>query len=293
MRDLKESLEKKEKEFNLISKQRDTLRAQLGSAVEMMNSKENDIYVNRGHDNDILPSLQSQLQILQDESKQSEVTRDMTEHIIDSFEKNDRKMREKLEKLQNKVSHYKEKLKEQKAFIRDMHKGDLNAKGTVDIRTQLTAEIKKKIREEEISKRDKEIERQRKLMSTKSEEQALLFNQKIEELEAKLEAKDDEITEYLIKVQETEREIERLRQSKERKSVLSLEDQLDDLASSPPKGTKNNNYDNQMKILEKVERLDEKIIELGEKIGNYRVEIMDKLEDELDEINQQLRSSSL
>lgn len=292
LRDLKESLEKKDKEFKLISKQRDTLRAQLGSAVEMMNSKESDMYANRGFDSDILPSLQSQIQTLQDESKQSEVTRDMTEHIIDSFEKNDRKMREQLEKLHNKIAHYKERLKEQKAIIKELQKGDMSTKEAVGLRTQLTAEIKKKIREEEITKRDKEIERQRRLMSSKSEEQALQFNQKVEELEAKLEAKDDEITEYLIKVQEAEREIERLKQSKDRKSVLSLEDQLDDLTSSPARGTKTKNYDNQMKILEKVERLDEKIIELGEKIGNYRIEIMDKLEDELDEINNAIYNSN-
>ena len=92
LRDSNEKLAKKDKELMLVTKQKETLRAQLGSAVELMNSRENDIAPSKNLEANILPSIQSQLQSLQDESKQSEVTRDVTEQLMESFELNERKI---------------------------------------------------------------------------------------------------------------------------------------------------------------------------------------------------------
>jgi uncharacterized phage infection (PIP) family protein YhgE len=110
------------------------------------------------------------------------------------------------------------------------------------------------------------------------------FGQKIEELEAKLEAKEDECTEQMIKIQELLNENGKLMSSKEIKISQSLDEQLDELKNNPNKEKTFKNYDNHIKILEKVEKLDEKIIAIGEKIGEYRVEILDKFESELDQI---------
>lgn len=287
LRDMKEKQEKREKEFMLLSKQKDNLRAQLGSAVEMMSTKDNDLYPNKALDNDILPSLQYQLQTLQDDSKQSEITRDMTEQLIESFEVNERKINTLVEKLKE----YKDKIRDQRSIIKSLKNSNPEVADTTELRAKLTTELKKQIREEEVAKRDKEIKRQRDLLASKSEEQSLYFQNKIEELEAKIEAKDNELTDYIIKVQENEAELEKLRQGKERRSVVSLEDQLDDLTRTPVKEDKSKNIDNQMRILEKVEKLDEKIIELGEKIGEYRVEVLDRIETELDEIQRSVTSS--
>lgn len=271
IKDLNEKLENKEKELALTKKQKDTLRSQLGSAVESFNSKDMDSSPNKAGELDVLPSLQTQLQALQDESKQSEVTRDMTEQLIDSFERNDRKLRDKLHKALLKIKE----LKISRAS---------GSKENPQLKSELTADLKKQIRAEEVEKRNKEIERQRNVMSSKSEQQSILLNQKIEELEARLEAKDDDMTDMLIKIQEAESEIEKLKHSKERRSLLSI-DEFEDLSASPTKKGKNNAIDNQMKILEKVEKLDVKIIEVNEKIGAFRNEILERLEDELEEIN--------
>lgn len=171
LRNHKEKLERKEKDFNLMSKQKDTLRAQLGSAVEMMNAKDFELSQSRATDSDVLPSLQVQLQALQEDSRQTEVTRDITEQLLENFEKNDRQMREKLQQAISKLKTYKEKYQTQKLIIKDLQKGSPGALSNAEVKAQLTSDIKKKIREEEISKRDREIERQRKLMSQKSEEQ--------------------------------------------------------------------------------------------------------------------------
>lgn len=263
LRDSIEALEKKEKEYSVLSKQRDTLRAQLQSAVEVMNTKESELCPAKASDAELLPSLQSQLQVLQDESKNSEMTRDMTEHLIDMFEKNDRKMRVKLENSHKRVQKYKEKVQEQKQLIKELQLGSSAAKDSAEFRNKITAEVKKKIREEEIVKRDKEIERQRRLMANKSEEQAIYFNQKIEEFEAKIEAKDNEITDYLIKLQEAEREIEKQKALGTRKNVQSPFDTLDDLVESPEKQPRKSLGYDKIKLLEKVENFDQRIIELS------------------------------
>jgi hypothetical protein len=112
------------------------------------------------------------------------------------------------------------------------------------------------------------------------------LGQKIEELEAKLEAKEDECTEQMIKIQELLNENGKLKSSRERKSLISIDEQLDELTNSPfkePKPLKN--YDSHIKILEKVEKLDEKIISVSEKIDEYKVEVLDKFENELNQIN--------
>ena len=278
LRDSIEALEKKEKDYSVISKQRDTLRAQLQSAVEVMNIKESELCPAKTSDSEMMPSLQSQLQILQDESKTSEMTRDMTEHLIEMFEKNDKKYREKLENAHKRVKKYKEKVQEQRQIIKELKLGSSGAKDTAEYRNTITAEIKKKIREEEIVKRDKEIERQRRLMANKSEEQAIYFNQKIEEFEAKIEAKDNEITDYLIKLQEAEREIEKQKTLGSRKNVQSPFDTLEDLAESPEKQPRRSLGYDKIKLLEKVEKFDERIIQLSEKIDQFRTEFMEMIE---------------
>ena len=225
----------------------------------------------------MLPSLQSQLQILQDESKNSELTRDMTEQVIEILEQNDRKIKEKLESTFKKLNKYKSKVKEQKHIIKELQLNSSGAKDNTEYRNKMATEIKKKIREEEIAKRDKEIDRQRKLMATKSEEQAIYFNQKIEELEAKIEAKDNEITDFLIKLQEAEREIEKQKGLANRKNLQSPFDNLDDLTESPEKPRKSLGYD-KIKLLEKVEKFDERIIQLSEKIDQFKTEFMEMIE---------------
>lgn len=112
------------------------------------------------------------------------------------------------------------------------------------------------------------------------------LGQKIEELEAKLEAKEDEVTEQMIKIQELLNENGKLKSSRDRKSLISIDEQLDELTNSPFKEPKpQKNYDNHIKILEKVEKLDEKIISVSEKIDEYKVEVLDKFENELNQIN--------
>jgi len=224
--------------------------------------------------------LQAQLQILQEKRKKEEIAREMTEQIIENFDRNDRIIKEKLDIAVTKIKHYKDKISHQKTIIRTLQKCNPELKINADERVQLIMEIKTKIREEEINKRDKEIERQRKIMSQKSEEQSIMFGQKIEELEAKLEAKDEELTELLIKLQESEAETEKLRQSRDRKSVISLDEQLDELTDSPSKSRKPTNYDTQLQVFEKVEKLNEKLMNLVNKIGEYRIEILEKLKEE-------------
>ncbi|CAI2380107.1 unnamed protein product [Moneuplotes crassus] len=241
---------------------------------------------------EMLPSLQTQLQILKNESENTEVTRDMSEHLLENFERNDKAIRDKLEKAVEKIKFYKQKIKEYKVKLSDLcrpglasYKNPSDSKMTAEERVQLIADIKKQIREEEIKKRDKEIERQRKVMAQKSEEQSIEFNQRMEELEAKLEAKDNENTDLLIKIQENETEIEQLKQAKERKSVMSYDEQLDQLTDDPPAPSNPTKYETQLIVFERVEKLNEKIIEFGEKIGQYRHEMLTKLEEENQEVN--------
>jgi hypothetical protein len=171
IRNYKEKLERKEKEYNLMTKQKDTLRSQLGSAVEMMNAKDIELSRSKASESDALPSLQGQLHALQEDSRHTEITRDMTEELLQSFEKNDKQMREKLQLAISKLKAYKEKIQTQKLIIKDLQKGSPGSLSNAELRVQMTSDIKRKIREEEIAKRDREIERQRKLMSQKSEEQ--------------------------------------------------------------------------------------------------------------------------
>jgi hypothetical protein len=171
IRNYKEKLERKEKEYNLMTKQKDTLRSQLGSAVEMMNAKDIELSRSKASESDALPSLQGQLHALQEDSRHTEITRDMTEELLQSFEKNDKQMREKLQLAISKLKAYKEKIQTQKLIIKDLQKGSPSSLSNAELRVQMTSDIKRKIREEEIAKRDREIERQRKLMSQKSEEQ--------------------------------------------------------------------------------------------------------------------------
>lgn len=282
---MKEKMEQKGKEKEFLGKQKDNLREQLDSAVKIVNDKDLEFSKNKIPEFAIFPSLQTQIQALQDESRNEEVTMDTTEQIIESFEKNNRILKDKLDSAVVKIKNYKEKNSHQKTVIKTLEKGNPELKINADERVKLTVEIKTKIREEEIYKRDKEIERQRKITAQKSEEQSIMFGQKIEELEAKLEAKDDELTDLLIKLQETEQETEKLRKSNNIKSTLSIDDQLDQLTSNPSKSRKFTNYDTQLKVLKKVEKLNEKINEFGEKIGELKIEIMEHLKAELNQKN--------
>ena len=192
-------------------------------------------------------------------------------------------MKDKFEKAMNKIRAYKDKINTLKAIIKDLTKANPSSKANSDQRVQLTAEFKKKIREEEITKRDKEIERQRKLMSQKSEEQSILLNQKIEELEAKLEAKNNECEEcddLLIKISEHAQNEEKLRKKiKElQKPFFGEDEDLNELTDPPVnKDNQANNYEMQIKMVEKMEKLSEKIIEYGEKIGEFKVETLEKI----------------
>lgn len=198
LREASEKLEKKQKELLLMTKQKDTLRAQLGSAVEVMNKEEP-----RG---DLIPSLEKHIKQLQEESRYSENTRDVTELLMESFERNDRKMREKLDKAAQKIRELKRQ------------------RGSEEVKEEELKEIKKRIRKEEVEKRDMEIERQRKVMAKKSEEQSILFNQKIEELEAKLEAKETEVRDLLAKLQDADNEIRKY--SKDDKALNKSEEAI-------------------------------------------------------------------
>jgi chromosome segregation ATPase len=205
LKEVGEKLEKKEKELLLMTKQKDTLRSQLGSAVEVLGREEEP----RG---DLIPSLEKHIRQLQEESRQSESTRDMTEQLIESFERNDRKMREKLEKAKERIKE----LKRQRGAV----------VGNEELKAEMAKEIKKAIRAEEIEKRDAEIERQRKVMAKKSEEQSIMFNQKIEELEAKIEGKEIEINDLMVKLQDTESELKNFKISKDKKELSHSADTI-------------------------------------------------------------------
>ena len=70
---MKEKLERKEKDIVLANRQKDNHRAQLGSVIEMWNAQDSEASKNQKvPQGDILPSLQNQLQAMQEEGKFAE-----------------------------------------------------------------------------------------------------------------------------------------------------------------------------------------------------------------------------
>ena len=274
--DFKDTLDRKEKEFGLISKQKDNFREQLESAVRYINSKEANESPTKSNIAETLPSLQSQLQILQDESKYSETTRDVTDQLLDNFERNDRLMREKLESMAQKLKNYKEKVKAKNEQIKELKSSNGVNVDDSEHRAKVTQEIREKLVKE------------CKVMIAKSEEQADELIKRNKELEDKLEVTEGKMTDYLIKYQEAEHEIEKLKHQINNTSIHKRSgiDIIDEIPQ-------NKTIDMQMELLRKVEKLDGKIMELTENISKFNTEHSSRIERELEEINSYFTSSSI
>lgn len=276
--DFKDTLDRKEKEFGLISKQKDNFREQLESAVRYINSKEANESPTKSNIAETLPSLQSQLQILQDESKYSETTRDVTDQLLDNFERNDRLMREKLESMAQKLKNYKEKVKAKNEQIKELKSSNGVNVDDSEHRAKVTQEIREKLVKE------------CKVMIAKSEEQADELIKRNKELEDKLEATESKMTDYLIKYQEAEHEIEKLKHQNTSTSIHKPSPSGIDIIDEIPQ---NKTIDMQMELLRKVEKLDGKIMELTENISKFNTEHSSRIERELEEINSYFTSSSI
>ena len=276
--DFKDTLDRKEKEFGLISKQKDNFREQLESAVRYINSKEANESPTKSNIAETLPSLQSQLQILQDESKYSETTRDVTDQLLDNFERNDRLMREKLESMAQKLRNYKEKVKAKNEQIKELKSSNGVNVDDSEHRAKVTQEIREKLVKE------------CKVMIAKSEEQAKELIIRNEELEDKLEATEGKMTDYLIKYQEAEHEIEKLKHQNTSTSIHKPSPSGIDIIDEIPQ---NKTIDMQVDLLRKVEKLDGKIMELTENISKFNTEHSSRIERELEEINSYFTSSSI
>ena len=276
--DFKDTLDRKEKEFGLISKQKDNFREQLESAVRYINSKEANESPTKSNIAETLPSLQSQLQILQDESKYSETTRDVTDQLLDNFERNDRLMREKLESMAQKLKNYKEKVKAKNEQIKELKSSNGVNVDDSEHRAKVTQEIREKLVKE------------CKVMIAKSEEQADELIKRNKELEDKLEVTEGKMTDYLIKYQEAEHEIEKLKHQNTSTSIHKPSPSGIDIIDEIPQ---NKTIDMQMELLRKVEKLDGKIMELTENISKFNTEHSSRIERELEEINSYFTSSSI
>ena len=276
--DFKDTLDRKEKEFGLISKQKDNFREQLESAVRYINSKEANESPTKSNIAETLPSLQSQLQILQDESKYSETTRDVTDQLLDNFERNDRLMREKLESMAQKLRNYKEKVKAKNEQIKELKSSNGVNVDDSEHRAKVTQEIREKLVKE------------CKVMIAKSEEQANQLIKRNKELDDKLEATEGKMTDYLIKYQEAEHEIEKLKHQNTSTSIHKPSPSGIDIIDEIPQ---NKTIDMQMELLRKVEKLDGKIMELTENISKFNTEHSSRIERELEEINSYFTSSSI
>ena len=276
--DFKDTLDRKEKEFGLISKQKDNFREQLESAVRYINSKEANESPTKSNIAETLPSLQSQLQILQDESKYSETTRDVTDQLLDNFERNDRLMREKLESMAQKLRNYKEKVKAKNEQIKELKSSNGVNVDDSEHRAKVTQEIREQLAKE------------CKVMIAKSEEQANELIKRNKELEDKLEATESKMTDYLIKYQEAEHEIEKLKHQNTSTSIHKPNNSCIDIIDEIPQ---NKTIDMQMELLRKVEKLDGKIMELTENISKFNTEHSSRIERELEEINSYFTSSSI
>ena len=276
--DFKDTLDRKEKEFGLISKQKDNFREQLESAVRYINSKEANESPTKSNIAETLPSLQSQLQILQDESKYSETTRDVTDQLLDNFERNDRLMREKLESMAQKLRNYKEKVKAKNEQIKELKSSNGVNVDDSEHRAKVTQEIREKLVKE------------CKVMIAKSEEQADELIKRNKELEDKLEVTEGKMTDYLIKYQEAEHEIEKLKHQNTSTSIHKPSPSGIDIIDEIPQ---NKTIDMQMELLRKVEKLDGKIMELTENISKFNTEHSSRIERELEEINSYFTSSSI
>ena len=276
--DFKDTLDRKEKEFGLISKQKDNFREQLESAVRYINSKEANESPTKSNIAETLPSLQSQLQILQDESKYSETTRDVTDQLLDNFERNDRLMREKLESMAQKLKNYKEKVKAKNDQIKELKSSNGVNVDDSEHRAKVTQEIREKLAKE------------CKVMIAKSEEQANELIKRNKELEDKLEATESKMTDYLIKYQEAEHEIEKLKHQINSTSIHKPSNSGIDIIDEIPQ---NKTIDMQVDLLRKVEKLDGKIMELTENISKFNTEHSSRIERELEEINSYFTSSSI
>ena len=276
--DFKDTLDRKEKELGLISKQKDNFREQLESAVRYINSKEANESPTKSNIAETLPSLQSQLQILQDESKYSETTRDVTDQLLDNFERNDRLMREKLESMAQKLRNYKEKVKAKNEQIKELKSSNGVNVDDSEHRAKVTQEIREKLVKE------------CKVMIAKSEEQADELIKRNKELEDKLEVTEGKMTDYLIKYQEAEHEIEKLKHQNTSTSIHKPSPSGIDIIDEIPQ---NKTIDMQMELLRKVEKLDGKIMELTENISKFNTEHSSRIERELEEINSYFTSSSI
>ena len=276
--DFKDTLDRKEKEFGLISKQKDNFREQLESAVRYINSKEANESPTKSNIAETLPSLQSQLQILQDESKYSETTRDVTDQLLDNFERNDRLMREKLESMAQKLRNYKEKVKAKNEQIKELKSSNGVNVDDSEHRAKVTQEIREQLAKE------------CKVMIAKSEEQANQLIKRNKELDDKLEATEGKMTDYLIKYQEAEHEIEKLKHQNTSTSIHKPSPSGIDIIDEIPQ---NKTIDMQMELLRKVEKLDGKIMELTENISKFNTEHSSRIERELEEINSYFTSSSI
>ena len=276
--DFKDTLDRKEKEFGLISKQKDNFREQLESAVRYINSKEANESPTKSNIAETLPSLQSQLQILQDESKYSETTRDVTDQLLDNFERNDRLMREKLESMAQKLRNYKEKVKAKNEQIKELKSSNGVNVDDSEHRAKVTQEIREKLVKE------------CKVMIAKSEEQADELIKRNKELEDKLEVTEGKMTDYLIKYQEAEHEIEKLKHQNTSTSIHKPSPSGIDIIDEIPQ---NKTIDMQVDLLRKVEKLDGKIMELTENISKFNTEHSSRIERELEEINSYFTSSSI
>ena len=273
----KETLDKKEKEFSQISKQKDNFRKQLESAVRCINSKEANESPTKSNIAETLPSLQSQLQILQDESKNSETTRDVTDQLLDDFERNDRLMREKFESMARKLKNYKEKIRAKNELIKELKSSVGATVDNSDDRVKKTRDLQENF--------DKQI----KVIMAKSEEQADQLIKRSKELEDALEKIEDEKTDLLIKYQESEHEIEKFKHEIQKLKNDDGDIGIIDLPNPP----KNKGYEVQMELLGKVEKLDGKIMELTESISKFNTEHSARIEKELQEINSYFTSSSI
>ena len=274
--DFKDTLDRKEKEFNQISKLKDNFREQLESAVRYINSKEANESPTKSNIAETLPSLQSQLQILQDESKNSETTRDVTDQLLDNFEHNDRLMREKFESMARKLKNYKEKIKAKNELIKEL-KSSGGATEDNEDRVKKTRDLQEN------------FNKQIKVIMAKSEEQADQLIKRSKELEDAQEKIEDEKTDLLIKYQESEHEIEKLKHEIQKLKNDDGESGIINLPNPP----KNKGYEVQIELLGKVEKLDGKIMELTESISKFNTEHSARIDKKLQEINNYFTSSSV
>jgi hypothetical protein len=278
-------LEEKVSNIKSISKQRDSLRNQLASATKYLKELQDSQNYSSINPSETVPSLQTQLQLIQDQNKQSKAQgitlKNNYLNIIQALENNDKMLRAKFDTAMRKLSNYKQALMEKKMEIKILKStggGSSGDEGNIEERIR---EIRKIIRKEEKEKIKQEIERIEQLFRDKSEKQAEMQNQDIERFEAQVEAKDSEIVDLLAKQSELEGEILKLR------DVInsSTSGKLPGFETGDSPGGRNSDFSVVMKNIKKVELVDEKIVELGSKIDSLKLDLTERIEKELDDIN--------